>query len=76
MIFEYFVVEKYTINKNFLLLMVFFCFLFTKTIFSEKAIHGIIERGRTGRYFILCSEGCEKYKKEVKTVLFLRRIKC
>ena len=62
--------KKYTISKNFLTLMVFFCLLFTKTIFSEKAIHDIIERGRIRQRTMSYSEGYEKYKKEVKTVLF------
>ena len=40
--------KKSTISKKFPMQMVFFCLLFTKTIFSEKEIHGIIERGRMG----------------------------
>lgn len=55
--------EKSTISKKFPMQMVFFCLLFTKTIFSEKEIHGIIERGRMRQYRRACSEGYEKYKK-------------
>ena len=55
--------KKYTISKNFLLSMVFFCLLFTKTIFSEKAIHDIIERGRTGESLCPVLKVAKKYKK-------------
>ena len=49
--------------KSFLCKWCFFRLLFTKTIFSEKEIHGIIERGRMRQYRKSCSEGYEKYKK-------------